>query len=95
MRVHRVVIGLIAGLALGSALGAIDGAVALRVAALLQPIGDLWVNAIRMTIVPLVVALLFVSVAARETRGRLGTARDHDRSPRSWRFCFLRRWSRC
>ena len=72
MRVHRVVIGLIAGLVLGSALGAINGAVALRVAALLQPIGDLWVNAIRMTIVPLVVALLFVSVSARDTQEGLG-----------------------
>jgi Na+/H+-dicarboxylate symporter len=72
MRVHRVVIGLIAGLVLGSALCAIDGAFALRVAAFLQPIGDLWVNAIRMTIVPLVVALLFVSVAGRETPEGLG-----------------------
>ncbi|HEY4307387.1 MAG TPA: cation:dicarboxylase symporter family transporter [Gemmatimonadaceae bacterium] len=72
MRVHRVVIGLIAGLVLGSAIGAVNGAVALRVAAVLQPIGDLWVNAIRMTIVPLVVALLFVSVAARDTREGLG-----------------------
>jgi Na+/H+-dicarboxylate symporter len=72
MRVHRVVIGLIAGLVLGSALGAFDGAVALRVADVLQPVGDLWINAIRMTIVPLVIALLFVSVAARETRDGLG-----------------------
>jgi len=72
MRVHRVVIGLIAGLVLGSALGAINGVVALRVADILQPIGDLWINAIRMTIVPLVVALLFVSVAGRESREGLG-----------------------
>jgi proton glutamate symport protein len=72
MRVHRVVIGLIAGLILGSAHGANNGAVALRVADFLQPIGDLWVNAIRMTIVPLVVALLFVSVAGRETQEGLG-----------------------
>jgi Na+/H+-dicarboxylate symporter len=72
MRVHRVVIGLIAGLVLGSVIGAIDGAVALRVADILQPIGDLWVNAIRMTIVPLVIALLFVSVAARETPDGFG-----------------------
>jgi len=68
MRVHRVVIGLIAGLVLGSAIGALNGAVALRLAGLLQPIGDLWVNAIRMTIVPLVVALLFVGVAGGDSR---------------------------
>jgi proton glutamate symport protein len=72
MRVHRVVIGLIAGLVFGSALGAINGAAALRVAAFLQPVGDVWVNAIRMTIVPLVVALLFVSIAGRETQDGLG-----------------------
>src|SRR4051812_42163201 len=72
MRVHRVVIGLIAGLVFGSALGAINGAAALRVSAFLQPVGDVWVNAIRMTIVPLVVALLFVSIAGRETQDGLG-----------------------
>lgn len=71
MRVHRVVIGLIAGLALGSAIGASHSAVALRAAGLLQPIGDVWINAIRMTIVPLVVALLFVGIAARDQRDGL------------------------
>src|SRR5213075_46113 len=72
MRVHRVVIGLIAGLVLGSAIGASHSAVALRVADLLLPVGQLWVNAIRMTIVPLVVSLLFVGVASRETEDGLG-----------------------
>jgi Na+/H+-dicarboxylate symporter len=67
VRVHRVVIGLIAGLIFGSAIGAYQGPVALRVAAILEPVGQLWVNAIRMTVVPLVVSLLFVSVAARES----------------------------
>jgi Na+/H+-dicarboxylate symporter len=66
MRAHRVVIGLIAGLVLGSAIGASDSTVALRVAGFLEPIGALWVNAIRMTIVPLVVALLFMGVAGHE-----------------------------
>jgi Na+/H+-dicarboxylate symporter len=50
----------------------LDSTVALRVADFLQPIGDLWVNAIRMTIVPLVVALLFVGIAAREPRDGIG-----------------------
>lgn len=77
MRVHRVVIGLIAGLIVGSILGAWPGDVASRVVAFVNPIGLLWVNAIRMTIVPLVVSLLFVSVAshdANEGLGRLGAA---------------------
>ena len=77
MRVHRVVIGLVAGLIVGSILGAWPGDVASGVVAFFNPIGQVWVNAIRMTIVPLVVSLLFVSVASRETSeglGRLGMA---------------------
>jgi proton glutamate symport protein len=69
MRVHRVVIGLIAGLVLGSAMGAWNGTIALRLADILLPIGQLWVSAIRMTIVPLVVSLLFVGVASRDGEG--------------------------
>ena len=75
MRVRRVVIGLIAGLIFGSAMGAYSGPIALRVLAVLAPIGQLWVNAIRMTVVPLVIALLFVSVAGGDSDdgfGRLG-----------------------
>lgn len=66
MRVRRVVIGLIAGLILGSVLAATSSVAAARVAAVFQPLGQLWVNAIRMTVVPLVVALLFVAVAGRD-----------------------------
>src|SRR3954471_21320933 len=73
MRVQRVVIGLIAGLIVGSAIGAWHSAVALRVADLLRPLGQLWVSAIRMTIVPLVVSLLFVGIASRESE--VGLAR--------------------
>lgn len=72
MRVHRVVIGLIAGLIVGSILGAWPGEVASRVVAFMNPIGQIWVNAIRMTIVPLVVSLLFVAVASRESSEGLG-----------------------
>jgi Na+/H+-dicarboxylate symporter len=75
MRVHRVVIGLIAGLVLGSAIGASHSAVALRLADFLQPIGELWVNAIRMTVVPLVIALLFVAIAGREPETSRGLER--------------------
>ena len=72
MRAHRVVIGLIAGLIIGGAIGAIGGPIALHVADVLQPIGNLWVNAIRMTVVPLVVSLLFVSVATHESPSGMG-----------------------
>src|SRR5947209_9376727 len=73
MRVRRVVIGLIAGLILGSVIGASHNAIALRVADAFLPIGQQWVNAIRMTIVPLVVSLLFVGVASHESSDGLGS----------------------
>lgn len=72
MRAHRVVIGLIAGLIFGSAIGALGGPIALRVASILEPIGAMWVNGIRVTVVPLVVSLLFVSVATHESAGGMG-----------------------
>ena len=66
-------------LALGTALGALatsahSRALAAAVAAI-EPLGTLWVNAIRMTLVPLVVSLLVTSVAGvADVRavGRLG-----------------------
>src|ERR1041385_1382785 len=72
MRVHRVVIGLIAGLIVGSAIAASNSPVALRIAGLVEPVGQLWLNAIRMTVLPLVVSALFVAVADRAEDDRLG-----------------------
>jgi Na+/H+-dicarboxylate symporter len=75
VRVHRVVIGLLAGLILGSVVAASHSAAAQRVVDLIAPVGQLWVNAIRMTVVPLVISLLFVAIAGRESSeglGRLG-----------------------
>jgi proton glutamate symport protein len=77
VRVHRVVIGLIAGLIVGTLLDAWPGDFASGVTSVLTPIGQLWVSAIRMTVVPLVVSLMFVSVASRESNrmlGRVGAA---------------------
>jgi proton glutamate symport protein len=67
-----LVVGLLAGAALASSVapGTAD-----RVVGLLEPIGTLWVNAVRMTIVPLVVSMLIVAVASSESlrsMGRLG-----------------------
>ena len=72
MRVRRVVIGLIAGLIVGSTLDAWPGDVASGLVAVLGPVGELWVSAIRMTVVPLVMSLLFVSVASRGSTSELG-----------------------
>jgi len=71
----RVVVALAAGLALG-ALAAQSGNPALLGGVdILGPIGTLWINAIRMTVLPLVISLLITAVAsASETRsiGRIG-----------------------
>ncbi len=70
---------LAAGLALGVAAGSAGGPLgaALRTAvAVVEPLGALWVNAIRMTLVPLVVSLLVTSVtsfADLRALGRLGS----------------------
>jgi Na+/H+-dicarboxylate symporters len=72
VRVHRVVIGLLAGLILGSIIAASHSSAALGAVDLIAPVGQLWVNAIRMTIVPLVVSLLFVAIAGRERADGVG-----------------------
>ena len=72
MRVHRVVIGLIAGLIVGSAIGSSASPVALRIVGFIEPIGQLWLNAIRMTVLPLVVSMLFVGVASAKQEDGMG-----------------------
>jgi Na+/H+-dicarboxylate symporter len=70
-------LALVAGLLAGAALAA-SGTPALdRIVRFLEPIGTLWINAVRMTIVPLVVSMLVVAVASSESLrslGRLGGA---------------------
>lgn len=71
----RVLIGLVSGLALGAIVSASGNSVLLSVVGGLQPIGELWVNAIRMTVLPLVVAMLIGGIASvNDLRGvgRLG-----------------------
>jgi Na+/H+-dicarboxylate symporter len=71
----RVLISLGAAVAGGIAIGAYGGAPLLRVADAIAPIGTLWVNAIRMTVIPLVVSLIITGVASAsdiKAIGRLG-----------------------
>jgi Na+/H+-dicarboxylate symporter len=72
MRARRVVVGLVLGLIIGSAIGAQQGPIALRLVSIIEPIGQLWVGAIRMTVVPLVISLLFVGVAGHDETERFG-----------------------
>src|ERR1700751_4086532 len=60
----RVSLALILGLAAGLVVLAHPSPVLLKIVSLIEPIGMLWVNAIRMTVVPLVVALLIPGVAS-------------------------------
>ncbi|MGH7471648.1 MAG: dicarboxylate/amino acid:cation symporter [Longimicrobiales bacterium] len=72
---YRVVVALVAALAGGIAIAASNSASLLRLADWVQPIGTLWVNAIRMTVIPLVVSLLITGVASAtnvKAIGRLG-----------------------
>lgn len=59
----RVLIALAAGLGTGLALSAADDSIARVAIAIVEPIGALFVNAIRMTVIPLVVSSLVVGIA--------------------------------
>lgn len=58
----RVLSGLAAGAILGLLLATWHPAVAVQVADVVQPVGKLWLNALQMTVVPLVLALVVVGV---------------------------------
>src|SRR5690606_17040093 len=58
----RVMIGLVLGVAVGLLLAAFAPERALEVADLVHPVGRLWLNALQMTVVPLVAALVVVGI---------------------------------
>jgi Na+/H+-dicarboxylate symporter len=71
----RALIGLALGLAVGGAIAWSGAPAGLAFARAVDPIGTMWVNALRMTVVPLVVALLAHTLASNdgiEVFGRLG-----------------------
>ncbi len=57
----RILIGLVLGLVLGLATADVDWSAA--AASVAEPVGGLWLDALRMTIVPLVVSLLITGIA--------------------------------
>ncbi|MGH9867929.1 MAG: dicarboxylate/amino acid:cation symporter [Candidatus Polarisedimenticolia bacterium] len=70
-----VLAALAAGFILGSIAAASSSPVALRLVSIIEPLGTLWVNAIRMTVVPLVVSVLITGVVTSfgsRSLGRLG-----------------------
>ena len=60
----RVLVALAAAIGLGALVAALGSAPLLRAADAIAPVGTLWVNAIRMTVIPLVVSLLITGVAS-------------------------------
>ena len=71
----RVLAGLIGGFVLGLALTTVAPAAAAPILALVTPVGTIFVNLIRMTVIPLVVSMLVANVgsmAASTSLGRVG-----------------------
>lgn len=70
-------LALVLGLLIGAALASARTPGIERIVSVLEPIGTLWVNAVRMTIMPLVVSMLIAAVASADSlrsMGRLGGA---------------------
>ena len=58
----RVMTGLVAGIVIGILLAWSDPALASGIAGIVEPFGKLWLNALQMTVVPLVFALVVVGI---------------------------------
>jgi len=70
----RVLLGLVAGFLVGLALTGVAATIAEPVIALVAPVGAIFVNLIRMTVIPLVVSMLVASVGATGASASLGRA---------------------
>src|SRR5438034_1110752 len=71
----RVLLALVAAVIAGAIIAATGNATLIRAADAIAPVGTLWVNAIRMTVIPLVVSLLITGVASAadiKAIGRIG-----------------------
>ncbi len=71
----RILLGLSLGLTAGVLHSLGNGQTLASLPAIIEPIGTMWVNAIRMTVVPLIIALLITSIAGEQKSGmaaRLG-----------------------
>src|SRR5882672_3652755 len=70
----RVLIGLMAGFVLGLALAGSTSPAVSTLLALLAPVGTIFINLIRMTVIPLVASMLIASVGSLASSGALGRA---------------------
>jgi len=68
----RVLIALVVGIAGGVAIASSGSATAARAAMAIEPLGTLWINAIRMTVIPLVVGSLIVGITSAPNARSIG-----------------------
>ena len=73
----RVFIALVAGIALGMAIASSGSPSLARAASALEPLGTLWINAIRMTVIPLVVGSLIVGITSAPDARAIGRVGRH------------------
>src|SRR5919206_1670461 len=66
----RILLALALGLILGIASAATEGGWVDDAVAVAEPVGGLWLDALRMTIVPLIVSLLITGIAASAEAAR-------------------------
>lgn len=64
-----ILVGLVLGLVFGASLSYSGSSMLQGALVLTEPLGLMWINAIRMTVVPLLVALLVTSIAGRRETG--------------------------
>jgi len=67
----RALIGLALGLLVGIAIASSSSSALRSFAGALEPVGTVWVNAIRMTVIPLVVSLLIATIAQEKDLGAM------------------------
>jgi len=70
----RALIGLAAGLTCGGLIAASASPALVRLGTAVELVGTLWINAILMTILPLIVSKIVVSIAGHDDRRELGRA---------------------
>src|ERR1700712_3218295 len=70
----RVLIGLGAGFGLGLALAGSSAPAVSTLLAIVAPVGTIFINLIRMTVIPLVASMLVASVGSLASSGALGRA---------------------
>lgn len=68
----RILLGLVAGLLVGTALRGADPSVRDGAVAVAEPIGGLWLDALRMTVIPLVFSLIVTGVASAADAAKAG-----------------------